>query len=212
MSLFTVITADVIASRQQPVALADKEVALAGINHPDLLTAFTVSRGDEVQAVVSRPVLPLDLVRRLRFYCRPLSLRVGLGIGRITNGLEKKNSWDMNGPAFFRSRRALETLKNERRVFTRVYTGDDDFDRLANALLVLMDAVQSGWTDAQWEAVTVYEEKGTYQEAAKILGIAYQNVEKRCRAARWWAVHQAENALALAAQELARHHLIMGEK
>ncbi len=212
MSLFTVITADVIASRQQPVALAQKEVVLAGLNHPDLLTAFTISRGDEVQAVVAGPLLPLNLVRRLRFYCRPLLLRVGLGVGRIITGLEKKNSWEMNGPAFFRSRRALESLKNERRVFTRVDTGDDVFDRLANALLALVDTVQSGWTDAQWEAVTVYEEKGTYQEAAQILGIAYQNVEKRCRAARWWAVRQAEEALASAAQELARPHLIRGEK
>src|SRR5690606_42123152 len=67
-------------------------------------------------------------------------------------------SWEMNGPAFFRSRRALESLKNERRVFTRVDTGDDVFDRLANALLALVDTVQSGWTDAQWEAVTRSEE------------------------------------------------------
>lgn len=209
MSLFTVITADVIASRQQPVALTDKEALLDGINHPDLLTGFAVSRGDEVQAVVSSPVLPLDLVRRLRCHCRPLSLRVGVGVGRITTGLAKKSSWDMNGPAFFRSRRALESLKSERRVFTRLHTGDHDFDRLANALLVLVDAVQSGWTDAQWEAVTAYEEKGTYQEAAKVLGIAYQNVEKRCRAARWWAVREAEDALAPAAQQLARYHLMV---
>ena len=76
----------------------------------------------------------------------------------------------MNGPAFFRSRRALEGLKKDRRAFTGLQTGDGEFDRLAGALLLLIDTIASRWTDAQWEAIMTYEEKGVYQKAAEVLG------------------------------------------
>ena len=132
-------------------------------------------------------------------------------VSRITSGLGNKTSWEMNGPAFFRSRRALEEVKKERRAFTSLQTGDREFDRLAGALLLLIDTIASRWTDAQWEAVMTYEEKGVYHKAAEVLGIAYQNVEKRCRAARWWAVQKAEAALAAAVRELPRYHLIVGD-
>ena len=210
-ALFTVITADVIDSRRQAVKVEEKKNALAAITYPGLLTPFTISRGDEIQAVLAGAVLPLDLVRRLRYLCRPLALRIGIGTGRITSGLGSKTSWEMNGPAFFRSRQALEEVKKERRAFTGLRTGDPEFDRLAGALLLLIDTIASRWTAAQWEAVMIYEEKGVYQKAAEVLGIAYQNVEKRCRAARWWAVQKAEAALAEAVRELPRHHLLMGD-
>ncbi|NLZ44379.1 MAG: hypothetical protein GX894_05935 [Clostridia bacterium] len=210
-TFYTVITADVIDSRRQAIKVEEKKSAIAAIAYPGLLTPFTISRGDEIQAVLEGVVLPLDLVRRLRYLCRPLALRIGIGIGRITSGLGSKTSWEMNGPAFFRSRRALEEVKKERRAFTSLQTGDPEFDRLAGALLLLIDTIISRWTGAQWEAVMIYEEKGVYQKAAEVLGIAYQNVEKRCRAARWWAVQKAESALAAAVRELPRHHLIMGD-
>jgi hypothetical protein len=208
---YTVITADVIDSRRQAITVEEKKDALSALAYPGLLTPFTISRGDEIQAVLAGVVLPMDLVRQLRYLCRPLGLRIGIGIGRITSGLGSETSWGMNGPAFFRSRRALEGLKKDRRAFTGLQTGDGEFDRLAGALLLLIDTIASRWTDAQWEAIMTYEEKGVYQKAAEVLGIAYQNVEKRCRAARWWAVQKAEAALAAAVQELPRHHLIMGD-
>lgn len=210
-AFYTVISADVVDSRRQAITVEEKRSILSGIEHSDLLTPFTISRGDEVQAVLEGTVLPLDLIRQLRYLCRPLALRIGIGIGQISSGLGKETSWAMNGPAFFRSRRALEELKKERRAFTTVQTGDQEFDRLAGALLILIDTIQSRWTNAQWAAVMLYEEKGAYQKVAEVLGIAYQNVEKRCRAAHWWAVQKAESALAAAVQELPRHHLIMGD-
>ncbi|NLY88011.1 MAG: hypothetical protein GX085_00050 [Firmicutes bacterium] len=208
---FTVITADVIASRRQAISVEEKKEALSAIAYPGLLTPFAISRGDEIQAVLEGAALPMDLIRQLRYLCRPLALRIGIGIGRVTSGLGNKTSWAMNGPAFFRSRRALEGLKKERRAFTGLQTGDEEFDRLAGALLLLIDVIASRWTDAQWEAIMTYEEKGVYRKAAEVLGIAYQNVEKRCRTARWWAVQKAEAALAAAVRELPRHHLIMGD-
>lgn len=70
---------------------------------------------------------------------------------------------------------------------------------MLNAMLLLLDTVEMGWTDAQWEAVHVYERAGTYAAAGDRLGVAAQNVHKRCQAAHWAVVREAEDALRLAA-------------
>ncbi|MFW6311484.1 MAG: SatD, partial [Nanoarchaeota archaeon] len=55
--------------------------------------------------------------------------------------------------------------------------------------------LQSEWTDSQWEAIYYYEKKGTYKKAAEELNIAFQNVEKRCKAAKWKEIKFAEKSI-----------------
>jgi len=142
------------------------------------------------------------VLRLLRYTCRPLHLRVGIGLG-VHEGKLAKNPWDLNGPAFFGARSALDDLKRSRQAKTKVVTGGaEELDRLLNAILLLLDTIETGWTDAQWEAVHVYEMLGTYAAAGEKLGVAAQNVHKRCQAAHWNAVREAEDALRSAASLL----------
>ena len=98
-ALFTVITADVIDSRRQAVKVEEKKNALAAITYPGLLTPFTISRGDEIQAVLAGAVLPLDLVRRFALSLPSPGFADQHRYRRITSGLGSKTSWEMNGPA-----------------------------------------------------------------------------------------------------------------
>lgn len=68
-------------------------------------------------------------------------------------------------------------------------------DEAINSLLFLIDSFQTEWTDAQWEAIYYYEKEGTYQKAAEKFNIAFQNVEKRCKAAKWKEVELAETPI-----------------
>lgn len=192
--MVTVITADVIGSRQQGALMRQIPERLAALSHPMLWTAFSLSRGDEIQGVCRGVLAAPELVRRLRHCCRPLSLRIGIGAGPEPED-KADSSWVLSGEAFFDAREALERVKGARHARTLAALRDEGLDAVANAILALMDAIQSRWTAAQWEAVAAYESFGTYEAASKSLGIALQNVEKRCRAARWYAVRAGEAAL-----------------
>lgn len=179
--------------------MASLPARLSRLQHPHLVVGFAMSRGDEIQGVLSDWLTAPEVLRVLRYTCRPLQLRVGIGLG-VHAGRLTENPWDLNGPAFFRARSALDNVKRSKQASTKVVTGGaQELDRLLNAMLLLLDTVEMGWTDAQWEAVHVYERAGTYAAAGDRLGVAAQNVHKRCQAAHWAVVREAEDALRLAA-------------
>lgn len=203
-------------SREEGEMLSHLAVRLVVVTHPLLITPFTVSRGDEVQAVCEGVLQAPELVRQLRYVCRPLRLRVGIGIGEVESGRESRSSWDMNGSAFVRARQALDVLKGsatgastgsrERspvRV-TSVVSWDPSTDAVTQAMFGLMDAIESRWSEEQWEAVHLYERLGTYRAVSDVLGIAFQNVQKRCRTARWTEIREAEAALRTLGEMLMR--------
>lgn len=209
MQRITVITADVIGSRGAGVAPNFLATNLAQISHTHLLLAFSVSRGDELQGIMQGWLAAPELVRVLRMHCRPLELRIGLGLG-CYEGVLKSDSWKMNGPAFFRARQALETISEKKEAATRISTGFTGLDSVLNSAWIMLDTVISGWTPGQWEAVNAYERAGTFAAAAKVLGVAPQNVQKRCKAAKWNQVRQAEKGLAQLDQLLQDYNLDLG--
>ncbi|NLC52931.1 MAG: hypothetical protein GX770_03070 [Firmicutes bacterium] len=211
MELYTVLTADVIGSRRQETVVAAKKTGLQELTDASLVTPFTFSRGDEIQAVVAGVLSSPAILRKLRYYCLPLQLRIGIGLGRITSGLGANSSWEMNGPAFHRARQALDEVKQHRHWRTRLVSGDPGLDQTVNTLFNLYDVIQSRWTFPQWEGVMLYEATGSYQEAGQRLGIAFQNVEKRCRAARWWAIREAEATFPMILSQYTDFNLVLGE-
>lgn len=206
MEAVTVITADIVRSRTAGDIALSLPGRLVELTHPLLITPFSMSRGDEIQAACRGSLQAPELVRQLRFACLPVRLRVGIGVGEVETGLGSANSWDMNGSAFVRARESLESLGKTPQAHTVVRSSSAGFDEIANALWALMDALQNRWTREQWDAVHYYERLGTYEAAGKALGIALQNVQKRCKAANWVAVRQAEEALRHLGRELMGGH------
>lgn len=202
MEKITVITADVIGSRAAGMRADYLSSTLAGFSSPALLVPFSVSRGDELQGIMAGWLPFPQLVRKLRWHCRPLGLRIGIGIGYFQGELGT-DPWKLNGPAFFRARQALEAIGASKEPATQVVTGQSALDALVNSAWLLLDTVVSRWTGGQWEAVMAYEEAGTMAAAADVLGVATQNVQKRCKAAHWNQVRQAEQGLGKL-EELAR--------
>jgi len=206
----TVITADIINSRKNMQFSVNLMERLNKIKHLEIISPFSLSRGDEIQGVIKGWLGAPEIVRYLRYRCRPLQIRVGIGIGSIEEELIQINSWQMNGTAFHLARTALEQVEKLKGITTVIKTGVTEFDEFINCIWLMVDTVQKKWTDKQWEAVHVYEESGTYEEASKVLGITMQNVEKRCKAAQWKQLKHAENTLAKIQTYLEKFHPLGG--
>jgi hypothetical protein len=210
MERITVITADVVDSRRHAGLVERLGERLSALSHPAISTGFSVSRGDEVQAMLRGWLSAPEVIRHLRYACRPARLRVGMGIGILPHASLRDDPWLMNGPAFYDARQALDTAKTQKRA-TVANTGIKGFDAFLNCIWSLVDSVQEGWTGKQWEAVSLYEREGTYARASAVLGISPQNVQKRCKAARWDRVREAERVLAGTEAYLEKYHLLRGE-
>ena len=197
MKLFAVITGDVIDSKKHPDSLETLKENLNQIQAPGLYTPFNVSRGDELQAVCEDLTLLPVIIRNLRYFCRPLKVRLGIGIGRIDNPASSLNSWDMAGSAFIFARKALDLIKKSKIPQTVLVSEDPFFDRVFNMVYSLADTIMNGWTPRQWEAVQAYEAGRTLVKAAGELKIAWQNVQKRCQAAKWDVIKRVEEELVI---------------
>ena len=198
------ITADVIGSRKQERLSPRVEKGLDELNarhRSHLAAAFTLYRGDEIQGALRSSVDLIRLIRHLRFHLPGLALRIGVGCGEISSGLEKNFAWQMDGSAFHRSRWALEKLQSRRETATLFSGAEQGRWETLNAFYRLIDTVENRWTLKQWQAVDAYERAGTYAAASEELQISPQNVAKRCRAAAWKAVAETERYLAAFLEE-----------
>ncbi|HOQ67417.1 MAG TPA: SatD family protein [Candidatus Atribacteria bacterium] len=195
---FAALTADIIGSRKlknQGFSRSQIEKAISQLNtarEAFIVSKFCLLRGDEIQGVVFPPREAIVMVRYLRFYLRPVQIRVGIGIGDITTEIDKNNPWNMDGSSFHRAREALEEIKLSRHPATFINSLEEDFDYNLNVILALMDVISNRWTDGQWEAIHAYEQMGTYQKASQVLKVRPQNVAKRCQSAHWKVFSEAE--------------------
>ncbi len=195
---FAALTADIIGSRKlkdQGFSRNQIEKAISQLNtarEAFIVSKFCLLRGDEIQGVIFPPREAIVMVRYLRFYLRPVQIRVGIGIGDITTEIDKNNPWNMDGSSFHRAREALEEIKLSRHPATFINSLEEDFDYNLNVILALMDVISNRWTDGQWEAIHAYEQMGTYQKASQVLKVRPQNVAKRCQSAHWKVFSEAE--------------------
>ncbi len=195
MNQYTVITGDVIKSRDYNNINEMLTKKLKEIKYPEnMIVPFEISRGDEIQAVFKGYASFPQFLRQVRYKLLNIDIRFGIGLGKIDKKSDEISPWSMNGPAFYYAREALEDIEKDDKFKTK-FKSDNQIDGAINTILYLIDIFQSEWTDSQWEAIYYYEEKGTYKEAARELNIAFQNVEKRCKAAKWKEVNFAEKSI-----------------
>jgi len=196
MIKITVVTADIIDSRKNEDSLYSVRQQLSKIYDASIVSPFSISRGDEIQGMMTGWLSQPQLIRHLRYFCRPLQLKIGIGIGNIEEKNIKENPWDMDGHVFHLARKALNELNRQKKSRSLLKTDHPEFDRWINTIWLFIDTLQQKWTQAQWEGIYAYENAGTYRQAAEMLDIAYQNVEKRCKAANWLQLKYAEETLA----------------
>lgn len=150
---------------------------------------FRITAGDEFQFVIADVSRALDILTYLRAIVatarlRPmLRFRASIGIGEIAV-VARRNSYEADGTAFARAREGLKLLykgKGPER-WTSMVTGQDDKDKVADAILCLTDYFFARWTSAQWGAVRW-----------AILGLTRQLIARKLRIA--WGIRGKVNAI-----------------
>jgi hypothetical protein len=203
---FCVVTCDIKRSRKlQARALVQKKV-FAAINtlnrkyQNELLAPFRMTMGDEFQGVLRSGrrsyQVSKDVHHTLDVYC-------GIGVGIITTKLTTNPS-EMDGPAFHRSRVALEEAKKGK-LDAVIKTPDENRNALLNALIWLVLHIRRNWTKRQSEVVDYLDSHPSRQnEVAKHFKMSPQAVSKVVKKTGWREVSVAERILNKLLEEPAR--------
>ncbi len=180
-----IITGDIINSEHQPNAnwLSSLKKYLSGLGESP--EDWEVYRGDEFQLKVplSKALEIAIHIKALMKSIKGLDVRMGIGLGEITfigNGVSESN-----GPAYRRSGRTFESLKEDKNTLT-IATGDGFYDDTLNLILKLaLDFIDS-WSTVSAEIVAMVLENPTasQKEIAKKLGIQQSAVSQRQKRAR----------------------------
>lgn len=110
-----------------------------------LASPYTITLGDEFQAVYRRPeTLWAELIEVLA-EIHPVQARFAIGVGELTTRINPEQALGMDGPAFHRARDGIERLKEQGGTFMIV--GDDPAEwALANHALALWSHSLQKWS------------------------------------------------------------------
>lgn len=126
--------------------------ALAREKETGLASPYTITLGDEFQAVYrSATDLWIHLITLLA-EVHPVQIRFGLGVGELTTKLNPKQALGMDGPAFHHARAAVTALKGGERRF-RIVGEREEAWALANHALAFVSHHLTGWEKNRLEVL-----------------------------------------------------------
>lgn len=151
---YLALIGDIVASKQLAKRgefqsnLASLLKGISGRN-PALASPYTITLGDEFQAVYRRADTLFQDIFTILSGIHPTQARFAIGVGELTTDINPKQALGMDGPAFHRAREAITELKRTG-YFIRLRgepapAADDDPWRLINHLLNLMTHQVDGW-------------------------------------------------------------------
>ncbi len=156
---------------------------LEGVNreHPHLLSPFTITLGDEFQAVYGRA----DRLFRDLWYIRagifPHQVRFAVGIGRLETPINPRQAIGMDGPAFHHARTAMEQLKRSEDFL--ILAGEQiPYLELANQSLRLVSHLSRQWSENRLQIFLWYLDELPVREMAARMGISVVAVYKNINA------------------------------
>ena len=155
-----------------------------------LASAFTLTLGDEFQALLKVDAPVFQIIDTLRSELTPTQLRFGIGLGEIVTAIDPLQSVGADGPAYWNARAAINFVHQKNDYGnTQIYfsSGKENQDFFVNALIASGEAIRSGWRDSQEEILlnllkrSVYSESFSQQDLAQSLAINPSALSKRLK-------------------------------
>jgi hypothetical protein len=143
-----------------------------------LASPYTLTLGDEFQAVYRRAETVVTDTVRLLHAIHPEQARIAWGIGRIATPINPDAALGMDGPVFHLARDGIEELKGHTRTAFRVYGGDSGSTELLNASLALLAHHLHGWKHTSFALLAGLAEGRSPGELAQELDITVRGVYK----------------------------------
>lgn len=137
-------------------------------NNKNIISPFTITLGDEFQAVFSKADNVFKYLWEILYSIHPVKVRFSFGIGKITTSINTAQAIGMDGPAFYNAREGLSELKQGSFLFNIIH---DDKDKVmfARQVLFLLSHLSSGWKEKRFKILSLlYDDLSAYQIAKKI--------------------------------------------
>ena len=155
-----------------------------------LASRFTLTLGDEFQALLEVDAPIFQIIDTLRLELNPTQLRFGIGLGEIVTDIDPLQSIGADGPAYWNARAAINLVHQKNDYGnTQIYfsSGKENQDFFVNSLIASGEAIRSGWRDSQEEILlnllkrSVYSETFSQQDLAQSLGLNPSALSKRLK-------------------------------
>lgn len=189
-----VLLADVVESRSRTglrALLASRlnEASRRHLRRKFIALPYSVTAGDEFQMVTRNLRALPEILLDLRTSFRPLSLRIGIGLGRVNDRLQPPVN-RLGGEAFQSARKALEHLKTGNLfrfdTLTAFCSRDSRFDAALNLLYGLHDTLVLKITKKQWQAIAASREQRTLQRTARRLRLDTSTISRNLKRGYYW--------------------------
>lgn len=149
---------------------------------PALASPYTLTLGDEFQAVYrSAGNIWADAVELLAAI-HPVQARFALGVGELTTKLNPKEALGMDGPAFHQARAGIMALKDSGGRFM-IAGAEEATWALANGVLALVSHHLAGWSANRLRVLAGLLRERPVRELEGELGISKVAVYKNINAA-----------------------------
>ena len=155
-----------------------------------LASRFTLTLGDEFQALLKVDAPVFQIIDTLRSELTPTQLRFGIGLGEIVTAIDPLQSIGADGPAYWNARAAINLVHQKNDYGnTQIYfsSGKENQDIFVNALIASGEAIRSSWRGSQEEILLdllkrcVYSENFSQQDLAQSLEINPSALSKRLK-------------------------------
>ena len=156
-----------------------------------LISPFTVTTGDEFQALFSPNSYMFQIIDQLSVAFSPYEIRFGIGVGEMVTEINKEQSIGSDGPAYWLAREAINHIhdKNDYGInHISVFLADEEVTWTVNAMLAACSFIQSKWKEVQYDVLkqllteNIYDETFSHKEIARSLGITPSAFNKRIKA------------------------------
>lgn len=110
-----------------------------------LLSPYTVTLGDEFQAVYASGTEILDHILSIQVNFFPVRFRFSIGFGEIATQINTKQALGMDGPVFHLAREGMNRLKKTKYTVIGLFGFTSDSLETINSGLVLSSSVMADW-------------------------------------------------------------------
>jgi hypothetical protein len=180
------VIGDLVASKAVPQRQAVQRKLTAvlakvtGDAH-ELASPYTLTLGDEFQAVYRRADSVLADAVTIMAALHPVQVRFAVGIGPLATRINPRQALGMDGPAFHRARAAMSALKDDGRLLR--IAGEEGDWLLADHVLNLLSHEIDGWGRNRLLILAGLLRGRKVSDVAKDLPVSAVAVYKNIRAA-----------------------------
>ncbi|MDZ7720637.1 MAG: SatD family protein [Balneolaceae bacterium] len=167
----------------------------------NIVSPYTITLGDEFQVVYDSAGEIFKHIWTIMAAVHPVFVRFSIGVGKITTGVNKRNSLGMDGPAFYKARECIEQMKKQK-ILLSVSTEKAKFNRLVNSAFLILEADLRSWKKNRFLILQkMYEEKEVKQ-IAKEIGLSDVAIYKNINAGTLKALRELTESISETIEEM----------